>query len=268
MTRVCDCCPRISNQPISNPLENIDKKIEENIKQEKTKEEPKEEEEWEKTELDDTDFQREESKDDFEDETINPINKSSMSQSIRDERPVATNTNLGSYGRSYMSFMLGSDHDHSYGPHMEDETLKMGNYPMILKPNDDIKIGDRTYEGTAGLYSLIFEKEPRHFTQADAKNYKDLLELTQRHLKSDGSIKSNSGYKYKNEWSHLYKKKGRGVMSLNNKPIEYIYYDDLNELVDRLEILIREQNSGHTGHNNEIQSILEELREAGVIKNR
>ena len=55
-------------------------------------------------------------------------------------------------------------------------------------------------------------------------------------------------------------------MSLNKKLIEYVYYDDLNELVDRLEILIREQNSGHTGQNNEIQSILEELQERRAIK--
>ena len=55
-------------------------------------------------------------------------------------------------------------------------------------------------------------------------------------------------------------------MTLNEKLVEYVYHDDLNEQVHRLKILVEEQNSGHTGHNNEIQSIPEELVEMGVIK--
>ena len=163
--------------------------------------------------------------------------------------------------------MLSRVHDSTYGPHYEGEKIKMGNYDMIMMPDDNIKIGNEAFEGTEGLYQLIFEKEPHHYSETDLNNYRHILKLTGKHLKTDGQIKSNARYKYMRFIKNIFPpKKGAGLMSLNNKPIEYVYYDDLNELVDRLEILIREQNSGYTGHNNEIQSILEELQERRVIK--
>lgn len=53
----------------------------------------------------------------------------------------------------------------------------------------------------------------------------------------------------------------------NNKcNFNYTYWDDPNELVDRLRILLASQSVGHTGHQNEMISIVEELREAKIIK--
>lgn len=46
----------------------------------------------------------------------------------------------------------------------------------------------------------------------------------------------------------------------------YSYWDDPNELVDRLRLLISSQSAGHTGHEREIASIIEELRESNFIK--
>lgn len=51
----------------------------------------------------------------------------------------------------------------------------------------------------------------------------------------------------------------------NNKTKSYVYWDNANELCGRLKLLIASQNAGHTGHQNEIVSILEELREAKII---
>lgn len=48
--------------------------------------------------------------------------------------------------------------------------------------------------------------------------------------------------------------------------INYTYWDDPNELVDRLRILVASKSVGHTGHENEMISIIEELREAKIIK--
>ncbi|XP_073995604.1 uncharacterized protein [Rhodnius prolixus] len=45
----------------------------------------------------------------------------------------------------------------------------------------------------------------------------------------------------------------------------YEHWDDPNELVDRLRLLYASTNAGHTGHGNEIHSIIEELREADII---
>jgi hypothetical protein len=55
------------------------------------------------------------------------------------------------------------------------------------------------------------------------------------------------------------------MMKWNTKRIEYIYFDDPNEIVDRLRLLIASQEAGNTGHTNEIISIIEELREAKII---
>ena len=51
----------------------------------------------------------------------------------------------------------------------------------------------------------------------------------------------------------------------NNK-FDYVYWDDPNELVDRLKVLVASSEAGNNSHNNEILSIVEELREAGIIE--
>lgn len=61
-------------------------------------------------------------------------------------------------------------------------------------------------------------------------------------------------------------KKGGTLLNLSNKKVDYVYFDDINELVNRLKLLVASQNAGHTGHSNEIVSILEELREAEIIE--
>ena len=48
-------------------------------------------------------------------------------------------------------------------------------------------------------------------------------------------------------------------------PLDYKYWDDPNELVDRLRLLVAERSAGNNNHDNEIISIIEELREAKVI---
>ena len=46
---------------------------------------------------------------------------------------------------------------------------------------------------------------------------------------------------------------------------DYDKWDDPNELVDRLRVLVAERNAGFIGHDNEIQVIIEELRKAEII---
>jgi len=63
------------------------------------------------------------------------------------------------------------------------------------------------------------------------------------------------------------KKSGRGLpraMTLNDNAIDYVHWDDSNELVNRLRLL---EASRQAGHNNEMLSIFEELCEAGIIIN-
>lgn len=48
--------------------------------------------------------------------------------------------------------------------------------------------------------------------------------------------------------------------------IAYEYYDDPNELCERLNLLIASKEAGNTNHDQEINSIIEELRESSIIK--
>lgn len=50
-----------------------------------------------------------------------------------------------------------------------------------------------------------------------------------------------------------------------NPNIVYEYYDDPNELCDRLKLLYSSQNAGNSNHSQEINSIVEELHERGII---
>ena len=56
-------------------------------------------------------------------------------------------------------------------------------------------------------------------------------------------------------------------MTLTDNKIDYVHWDDPNELVDRLRLLAASHQAGHNAHENEILSIIEELREAGLIIN-
>jgi len=56
------------------------------------------------------------------------------------------------------------------------------------------------------------------------------------------------------------------TMTLNDNSINYVHWDDSNELVDHLRLLETSRQAGHNAH--EILSIIEERCEAGFIINR
>jgi len=55
-------------------------------------------------------------------------------------------------------------------------------------------------------------------------------------------------------------------MILNDNAIYYVYWGDPNKLVNRLRLLDA-SHRGNNAHDNEMLSIIEELREAGLIIN-
>ena len=94
-------------------------------------------------------------------------------------------------------------------------------------------------------------------------------------------IKSNKGHKYKNIIAPLlvtHKISGTSIGSgiktnipsaakLTDNETDYVYWNDPNELVDRLRLLDASRRADNNAHDNEILSIIEELREAGLIIN-
>ena len=124
------------------------------------------------------------------------------------------------------------------------------------------------------------EKIARAIEKDDMHKYKSMLLVTNAHkhkYHSQGRLLSNRRYKYKQVIAPLMsvtpkkqKKSGKGLphaMTLNDNAIDYVHWDDPNGLVDRLRLLDASHRAGNNAHDNEILSIIEELREASLIIN-
>jgi hypothetical protein len=130
-----------------------------------------------------------------------------------------------------------------------------------------LQLGNETYSLSSGLLELLFKKTPLNFTAEDQYNYKQIL------LKTDvQKIKHGNSKKYKIIIKKLISTKGEGFTkkSINFKniqknKIDYVYWNDINELIDRLRLLYSSQSAGNNNHQNEILSIFEELKENNII---
>lgn len=135
--------------------------------------------------------------------------------------------------------------------------------------NTFFKIRGNQYKITPGLTELIFNKNPNEFliTDDDKKIYRNIILTTsanKKRYKPNQSIRKNLGIKFIKFLKSTVKGEGFKVAKRNDVT-EYIYWDDPNELVDRLKLLDAERAAGNNNHNNEIQNIIEELSERGFI---
>lgn len=85
-----------------------------------------------------------------------------------------------------------------------------------------------------------------------------------RYYKSSKQVDESKLKKYKKLMAPLVAGKGI-LMEVNNNKIDYVHWDDPNELVNRLRLLVSSASASYTGHTNEINSNVEELREAHII---
>ena len=157
--------------------------------------------------------------------------------------------------------------DTTYGIRRDGNTFFIGNKEIEIN-NNDITIEDKIYKGTKGLWELLTLKEPTNYNESDLQNYKEILETTSAHLKgykAGAPLSSNKHTKYTNIIKPLFKTTGGGMRQVTGNKIDYIYWDNPNELVDRLRLLWLSRIAGNTGVDNEIDSIIEELRESGII---
>ena len=195
---------------------------------------------------------------------------------------------FGPLGQKYMGAFLGGDKnheiDHVYGVYFKNDEMWLGSKRFDIDKDDNIIIDKVRYIGTPGLYELIFKRIPDdeiYMKGDDLEKYKSILLTTNAHKRNydaQDHLKSNRGYKYKQIIAPLMSlelkktKSGRGVsiprtMTLTDNKIDYVHWDDPNELVDRLRLLHASRQAGHNAHENEILSIIEELREVGLIIN-
>ena len=121
--------------------------------------------------------------------------------------------------------------DNIYGIRIEDNVLKIGDSPIhFTKPY--VKVQNENYSKTIDLVQLFFQKQPdlKHIGSNDVENYRKIVEVT------------NAFRKNYSETQPLHK----------SKRMDYVYWDDPNELVDRLRLLLAELEAVNQSHTNEI----------------
>ncbi|XP_044586068.1 uncharacterized protein LOC123266100 [Cotesia glomerata] len=260
-------------KPIVTPLQSIvesSKLKEENIKKEEKpqveKEEVQEQEIEKSLYADPTTYNSLMTDDESSsNNTAFPIAPPSLTSTPKPKNPLLTN-----YLQRLSS--KNKNNDMRYGVRKKHGEMYMGD-SNISFANDTITVKERNYPITSGLLELLFTKSPKDtlVTQDDKTKYLEIIQRTNTHRKSYDSSKSiyiDSTDKYKKYITDFVEKHGRGLpkfMITTKTPMDYVYWDDPNELVDRLRLLMASQAAGNLSHTNKIMSIIEELREAGVI---
>lgn len=165
--------------------------------------------------------------------------------------------------------------DMTYGVRqLADGTLMVGDSPISFD-DEYVEVGDSKFPSSIGLLELLFRKEPDAslISPEDTNNYGKILQMTNAHKKNYSSsevIRRQNNSKFKNYVAPLASPiRGKGLprykIARKDTRMDYVYWDDPNELVDRLRLLLAEQTAGNPSHTNEIFSIIEELREAGIL---
>lgn len=194
------------------------------------------------------------------------------------EDPTAT-----SILKRYVKLLLSNSiiTDPKFGVRHINGKLMIGSEPISFD-QDSLKIRDEIYPQTQGLLELLFKRRPNKdiLKESDIQYYREIaklghlmnkkFDLNKSYIKNSNNIKYLEYLRDLNpaqiKRSHI----GKGlpkfmIASSKELPIDYKYWDDPNELVDRLRLLVAERLAGNNNHENEILAIIEELRECGII---
>lgn len=176
------------------------------------------------------------------------------------------------YSDQYLNLLQSNSNliDTTYGVYYDDKTssYKIGSSSFVTS-GSNIKVNDQKHDMSLGLLQLLFLKVPKDYTENDLKEYGKILQSSnvhKRNFKAEGQTKGTNTFKYKNIIKPLIPHSGGELKNLLKQNVDYVYWNDPNEMVERLRLLLSSQQAGNNSHNNEITSILEELRESNIIK--
>jgi len=205
-------------------------------------------------------------------QTLKPIidpltkisNKPRLTSNNENINVSSKNSFADDYKQEIENWLQSTDLDKIYGP------KKLPNGHIILGDKEvkfienTILIDGTVYNLTSGLIQLLFLKNPLVYTDNDLDVYKSILTQTSAHIAIGRKKIKKGGFKYTSIINKLFPS-GSGL-SMKLQKNNLVYWDNPNELVDRLRLLLASKAAGNTGVSNEIISIFEELREAGLIK--
>lgn len=225
------------------------------------------------------------------DEESDPNNSSITSESM-EELDSFQGDAINPLAKSYLdSVVINKVKKVPYGIHLQSNGCYIGDSIISFHQNYLI-IKNVKFEYTPGLMELLFKKEPNEalVQVGDSANYLKIITMTNAHRRNflpNGQIQGDRSTKYSLYIKQLSLppsgKKGGCVnasssssssMDMNKSLLmkkytpntDFKYWDDPNELIDRLRLLIGSQNAGNNSHNNEIIAIIEELQEANIIE--
>jgi len=188
---------------------------------------------------------------------IEPLNKL---QTVKVDEGMVSNTSDDRF--TNFRKLEDQEKDKVYGPKKNSQgIIKLGTEVIHFR-NGAIIVRENSYPMTQGLGELLCSRYPMQYTANDLITYKDILIQTSAHLTQDGTKIRKGGTKYEQIISKLFTT-GSGVKLQTHN---LVYWNDPNELVERLRLLLASQAAGNTGLSNEILSIYEELYETGLIK--
>ena len=191
-----------------------------------------------------------------------------------EEQPEATPENLGEIAYNYLHGKKPYPRDKTFGIYLgKDGHYHMGkqinkeNKKILTIAYDNIIVDGEKFRGTPGLWELIMEEKPRNYTKEDIDEYRDLLMKTNA-LHHDFNPKnpnprSSGGKKWKTIlgpiWYDMRGYEGKGIIIMPSDP---------NALIERLDLLLRSQEAGHTDVANELVSISDELKRQGILDSK
>ena len=224
--------------------------------------------------------------------------RSSLMSTSSSESPLSLEEKKSGVIRKHLENLKSGDpkYDTIYGVRLDPHTdkLRMGDTEVRFS-NGNItlwrgnkKVG--TYAGSPKLYDVIFMKYPPMLRSdgeldligdEDFQKYGEILKNTKAAYKNYDMKQDLNKTKWK-KFSEIIKplisstvmtrsRTGLGFSNMplqklyNNKGVDYVYWNKPKELVDRLRLLYSSKMAGNTGVNNEIVSLLEEMREEGLI---
>ena len=134
---------------------------------------------------------------------------------------------------------------------------------------DKLKVDNVEYNLTAGLWSLITEKNPQVYTQKDLDAYSALVHQTDV-INHPSNVTNRSRprttTKFQKFLKPIMEKEQQEQVAIEGRGIIHFLPEDINSLVQKLQLLVGEYIAGNKTTRNEIIAILDNLKGRNKIQ--